>query len=295
MAYRFEDDEELAAGLKRVLGETLDAAIVALRAPSVEGIHDARTGLKRARALLRLVRPALGEAMFAAQSERLRAVGRSLSAARDAAVLVEVLDELRERSPEALGDRLHEELRERLVARREAAAVSEASLRAAMAGIAAAREELRGVAFEGRGFRTLAPGLRAIYAQGLRRYQRARRRPEEARFHALRKRVKDLTYLVALLEPLWPAVLLGMHETLKRLGDRLGEDRDLGLLGAAIAGEGFSLPGEVEPLRAAIEARREVLRAKALPLAARLFAERPPRFTARLGAYWKAWRAPSPG
>jgi CHAD domain-containing protein len=104
--------------------------------------------------------------------------------------------------------------------------------------------------------------------------------------------VKDLTYLVALLEPLWPPVLLGMHETLKRLGDRLGEDRDLALLRDALAKESFLLPDELALLQAAIAARRALLRTKALPLARRLFAERPRRFTARLGAYWKAWRAP---
>ncbi len=292
MAYRFEDDETLAAGLARVASETLEIAILALRVPSAEGVHDARTSLKRARALLRLVRPTLGEPVFTEQNDRLRAIGRTLSAARDAVVLVQVLDELRERSPEALGDRVYEELRERFVVQREAASVSEATRVATVAALVLAKESIAKLTIEDRGFRAIEPGLRALYAAGLRRLKRSRRRPEDARLHALRKRVKDLTYLVALLEPIWPPVLLGMHETLKRLGDRLGENRDLALLRAALAKEAFLLPDELAPLNAAIDARRALLGNKAIPLAQRLFAERPRRFTARLGAYWDAWRAP---
>ncbi len=45
-----------------------------------------------------------------------------------------------------------------------------------------------------------------------------------------------------------------------------------------------------EPLLALIERRQGELLAAALPLGARLYAETPSRFAARLQVYWRAWR-----
>jgi CHAD domain-containing protein len=293
MAYRFEDDEGLAEGLRRVAGETLDTAIAGLRTPSIEGVHDARTGMKRARALLRLLRPTLGEAVFAEQCSRLAAIAKTLSTTRDAAVLVEILDELRERSPEALGDRAYEELRERFVAKRDTATVLETTRAAALGGLGVTKQWLLRVPIEVGDFHALERGLRAVYRKGRVRFATARRKPEDARWHALRKRVKDLTYLVALLEPLWPALMLGLHETLKRIGDRLGEDRDLAMLRAALESERSLLPAEREAALAAVDQRRSELRGKAIPLLLRVFAERPRRFSERLAAYFAAWKLPA--
>src|SRR6202041_549927 len=61
-------------------------------------VHRARKEIKRSRAALRLLRTALPEATFRREDAALRAVARTLNAARDARVLVRTLDALARRS-----------------------------------------------------------------------------------------------------------------------------------------------------------------------------------------------------
>ena len=57
-------------------------------------MHETRKALKRLRALLRLVRPAMGEAAFKQENAQLRDIGLSLSGARDRHVLLETVNKL---------------------------------------------------------------------------------------------------------------------------------------------------------------------------------------------------------
>src|SRR5262245_43326502 len=61
-------------------------------------IHGARKELKRARALLRLLRNAVGDAAYRRANRTLRDVARSLSQARDAAVLLTAIDALQKQT-----------------------------------------------------------------------------------------------------------------------------------------------------------------------------------------------------
>jgi hypothetical protein len=58
-----------------------------------EGVHDARKAFKKARAVARLVRGALGSS-WRAQDHFWRDLGRALSAERDAQAVVEAFDAL---------------------------------------------------------------------------------------------------------------------------------------------------------------------------------------------------------
>jgi CHAD domain-containing protein len=68
-------------------------------------VHDTRKALKRLRALLRLLEPELGARTRAREDNTLRQIGRSLSGARDAEVLLHTLDALIERHPRKLARR----------------------------------------------------------------------------------------------------------------------------------------------------------------------------------------------
>ena len=57
-------------------------------------VHETRKALKRLRALLRLVRPAIGEDAFKRENAQLREIGLSLSGARDRHVLLETVNKL---------------------------------------------------------------------------------------------------------------------------------------------------------------------------------------------------------
>ena len=49
-------------------------------------------------------------------------------------------------------------------------------------------------------------------------------------------------------------------------------------------------PKEMETLTALMEQRERELRAAALTIGARFYAEKPSTFCSRLGAYWHSWR-----
>src|SRR5258708_16068593 len=86
--------------VQRELAEELGRAVRALKlgSRSDRRIHDIRTRLKHCRALLRLLRKSLGEDTYRRENARLRDAARPLVAVRDAAVLVQALDDLCPRS-----------------------------------------------------------------------------------------------------------------------------------------------------------------------------------------------------
>src|SRR5512138_742089 len=101
MAYRLKLKEPLLKGVRRIAGEQLGNAAARLKSDSdIETcIHEARKSLKRTRALLRLVRPGLGDARFREANARLRDIARGLSAARDRDVVRALLTGLLEAKP----------------------------------------------------------------------------------------------------------------------------------------------------------------------------------------------------
>lgn len=99
MAYRFKLQEPLAQGVRRIALEQLDIADekLASKEDPASAIHDARRCLKRLRYLMRLVRPALGEATYRRESEHVAATGRLLSGVRDIDVMRQTVAKLEDR------------------------------------------------------------------------------------------------------------------------------------------------------------------------------------------------------
>src|SRR5437868_1078564 len=95
MPYRLQHDESIPRGLRRIAREEIDSAIDHLRVkqPSKrdEAVHEARKCIKRLRGLVRLLMPELGSAGHE-ENTTLRDLGRTLSAVRDAAAMIETVD-----------------------------------------------------------------------------------------------------------------------------------------------------------------------------------------------------------
>ena len=87
MGYAFDGDETVPDAVRRITDEQVERAVSALE--QVEDndltatVHDCRKRAKKLRGLLRLVRPAMGEA-YGPANEAFRDAGRELSAIRDA-------------------------------------------------------------------------------------------------------------------------------------------------------------------------------------------------------------------
>jgi CHAD domain-containing protein len=294
MAYRLpiSSDEDLPPGVRACAREQLDGAVAQLgRAGEdpVDAVHEARKHLKKTRALLRLVRPALGTKAYRGENAALRDAGLALSGARDADVLVETADKLAERFPGRLPAETFARLREALAA--EAAG----SRRDGSGDLAAVSETLRTAAarvdawpLERAAWDDVLAGVTRAYDRGRDAFAAARGEPTPARLHEWRKRAKDLWYHERLLTPAWPAVLSAQAEEAHALTELLGDDHDLAVLAARLeAAEplGPVVDADRAALQALVAERSGELRAAAVRLGRRVYAESPKAFSRRLGRY----------
>jgi CHAD domain-containing protein len=235
-------EEPAIAGLRRVVVGQLDVAIELLEGYPGESrehtVHETRKALKRARAIVRLLREQFGDPRVARENAALRDCARRLAGARDAVVMLDTLDGLLKRHPELAEDHSADggdgvrALRAQLLAEREGAIVdgeraganrgvvtgastaatgastadhTEIERHRAVAGeLLAIRERIAAWDLSDRGrasSKLLAAGIERLYRQGRRRMRRARRRRRDvAAMHAWRKSAKDLRYVAETLD-----------------------------------------------------------------------------------------------
>jgi CHAD domain-containing protein len=256
-------------------------------ADSAELVHEARKAIKRMRALARLLRHELGEPEFRRVNDSLRAAARRLAGARDAEVRLATLNALAKRHPRVLAAERIRPLSERLESER-GGTIEPADRDRVLADIASMRRQLARWNLVEHDFQALAPGLRRIYREGRRRQRRVERaRARNAQdLHDWRKRVKSLYYV---LDMVGGTSSKGVRRTTRRanrLGDLLGEEHDLWMLGAYVERRP-EVFGEDSATRDAllerIARRRKRLRGRALTLGGRLYKRKPGSFTRRIG------------
>jgi CHAD domain-containing protein len=158
--------------------------------------------------------------------------------------------------------------------------------------LAAARPRVATWPLEHDDWEAVGPGLRRVYRQGRNRMADAAAAGTAEARHEWRKRAKYLWYQLRILEPAWPAALSGMVGEADRLSDLLGEEHDLAVLRARLGSLTAGAEGAaIDELCARIDRRAKGLQTQAFSLGQRLYAERPGDFTARVGAYFAAWRS----
>jgi CHAD domain-containing protein len=276
--------------------------------PDETAVHETRKALKRLRALLRLLEHELGAKTYARETAVLRDVAQQLSVARDAAVMLNTLDALIERHPRKLARRRGvRKLRQQLHA--EHARLQQRTL-AEPAEHARVLGELHGFRWRVAawqlgnrpGLQLVERDLKRIYGQGRRRHQRVAsgRGKRVIAMHEWRKRVKDLRYAAEMLGPSGPGKPGGRGKSAQRLraiagraddlGELLGEDHDLAIFAQHLRAGGHGHAkrtwhtdrGTRRALLKLIAKRRRKLRERALRQGARLYRERPKRFTRQI-------------
>lgn len=298
MAYRFKTSEPLAKGFRRIAAQQISAAEKRLASP-VGGpvqidpvqVHEARKNLKRARALLRLMRPALGEAVFKRENARMRDVGRLLSARRDIHVIDQTILKI-EASHGSLPVAVIEKLRAAIASTRDTIdtqATAEGAEKAA-AMLRQSLAALRRVKLEGEGFDLVRPGLKRSYAACRKAFKEAYGQPCAETSHEWRKTIQQHWRQMLLLSRAWPEALLPRARAARQISDLLGEDHDIALLLAYLAGHP-ELPlsaRDRQRIAGHCMARQAEIRAQCEPLGARLLAEPPKDHCRRISAYWQA-------
>ena len=233
MSRALRPSEAPLAGLRRILTAELDEARDALHRGRLSDrrVHDVRKELKRARANLRLLRGALGDAAYHRANRLLRDAARPLTPLRDAKVLADLLAERIERTPSKGTARPYTQLRRRLDrSRRRLRVRLPAAVAAADPKLRAVRARVRALPTSGGRPGELALRLADTYRKARRAFVRAEARPDDEKLHEWRKQVKYLLAQLEVLKTVKPRHTRKLAKRADRLADLLGADHDLAVL-----------------------------------------------------------------
>lgn len=288
MAFRFKLGEPFDEGARRIAVEQIERAQELLGGTEdhAVAVHETRKSLKRLRALLRLIRPAMGEIAFKEENARLRDIGLSLSGVRDRHVLLETLTKLE--ASVGLGRRgLADSMRQAIAAvNGEGAPLT---MQQAHARLADAKKRISQLEIAGSGFDVVAAGLERSYRRARRAFAAAYERPSDEAFHEWRKGAQAHWRQMTLLGRAWPDLLGARALEARTLSQLLGDDHDLALLVAFVHSDAAGIGEEQAALvEKAARKRQGDLREAARPRGERLFAEAPKRLRRCVGACWDA-------
>jgi CHAD domain-containing protein len=299
MADPLRPEQAGTRGVQRLLRKQVGKALAALageRPLTDEAVHDARKRLKKARALLRLLGEALGSRLCQRENACLRDAARPLTEVRDIKVLRDTLEEVAEQDGAQRDEQALDEVRRALRQDQEEVRRRVLEEGDALGPVRQALEEVRQRARTwpvGRhGWSVLGAGLKRVYRSGRDAFAVAQAEPSVETLHEWRKQVKYLWHQVQVLQPLWPALLEELADQAHTLADHLGADHDLAVLHAKLHEQPDRFPAAtVAALAERIDRRRAELQEQSWPLGRRLFEEKPRTFVARLGGYWRTWKA----
>ena len=289
MTPRLNDSEPLETALRRMAVESIDTALGALDASDGRdvAIHTVRKEGKRSRALLRLFRFAIGDGARR-ECRFFRDLGRSLSQARDAKVVLDVHAMLIDRFRSVLDPAVDATVRQQLIAsiqsaREAAGADPTPDSDALRQQLLAARLRARRWTLSGDSDEMLKQGFVRSYRRARKAAQLANAAPHASHYHELRKRAKDFWYQLELVARRWPDSALQRIAPVRRLTELLGNAHDLVVYAEAIEKAAASrMPEAVEMLAAVAVERRRALETEARELGLELFGPKPKRFAAEL-------------
>jgi CHAD domain-containing protein len=289
MAFRFKLGEPFDEGSRRIAVEQIERAQASLhdKRDQAIAVHETRKSLKRLRALLRLIRPAMGEQAFKAENGQLRDIGLSLSGARDRHVLLETIDKL-DRAAHLGRKGLAEAVRQTIAAINGEG--TPLGTRQALLRLGEAKKRLADLQISGTDFEVVGPGLERSYRRARRAFSAAYNEPSDEAFHEWRKGAQAHWRQMTLLSRAWPDYLGARAAGARHLSQLLGDDHDLAVLIAFIQSDAAAaLRGEQAALiESAARRRQSELRLTARPYGERLFADGPKRLRRNIGVYWGA-------
>jgi CHAD domain-containing protein len=295
MAYRIRRREPLRKGVKRIVRRQVARATELGRdeaRPLDARVHDLRSCLKRARAVVRLVREDTGKR--ARRDQRfLRDVGRGLARARELTVEPQTLRRLRELHGEDMSPSLRAALQaaERRAERRATSTAVTAPLDAALAELRQHRKRV-GRWDVHRARRSVRRGVEAAYRRARRAFTALGDHRDADSFHEWRKSIKFLGHQLRLLRRAAPELWRTLGQPLDELGDWLGEARDLSLLRAQLTGGSRALrnPADRDQLAALIDRTVAELHERARARGAALLVASPREIGVRLKDALATWR-----
>lgn len=289
MAYILDLSISTAEAARAVALDQLQASIQQLK-DQPEGlhkaVHDARKRLKKVRALLRLLRPFLGEDQYKALNVQYRDAGRRLAPLRNAQVRLETLDSVYKSYQSeiklAVFKPIHQKL-EKELAMLSALAKEEGLLAAVTQQLEEGEQAVSNWPLETVSLNNLLQGHLITYTRACKAMPSAFEANSADAYHEWRKRAKYCWYHYRLLKQLWEPVLKVKAREMHQLTSLLGDAHDLsGLINY--------LPEDTsgELLKWAADQERGKLRENTCAAGTRLFALQPGAHKQQLQAWVEA-------
>jgi CHAD domain-containing protein len=297
MSYRLRK-KSLPREVHRVAREELEGTLKELLTVNDQArstaVHEARKHLKKVRALIRLLRPATGEAFYKRENAAMRKAAQRMSSIRDSHVRVQTIEKLtvksgKHRAPAALA-RIQAAMVARLRQVLEEGEKDDWSKQAA-AEMEDALCRLDKWPLKRVRTKSVRSGLKVACKKARRALAVARRSATDASLHELRKTVKDLWYDLRLLGGDRSPPIETLTKRLRDLGQKLGDDHDLAMLLAARADNPLPEPADWETLEKANNLRRPRLQRAALRLASKALIRKPGAFADFVAGRWETWRS----
>ncbi|MGP4691905.1 CHAD domain-containing protein [Agrobacterium cavarae] len=298
MSFRIDPTRSFVEEIKHTGLELIDDAIALLKDQpdgTDRAVHDARKKFKRIRALYRFLEKEAPD-FRKTENARFRDIARSLSAARDAAALVETITYLQ---GVARSDAERDALataHDVLSRRRDAATHEDGDLpkriEAAIQSCEDGRDALSALSLS-HGEKTALKMIRKTWEKQRRKALDAlglcHGQGHDEYFHDLRKSGQVYWMHLALLQKLWPSAMRAKRADAKQLVKLLGHEHDLSVLAAFADREPDSFAGgeTLALLLDAIIDRQQALREESLALADHVFAETAAREAKIVALLWK--------
>lgn len=296
MAYRLDPEQPVADELRRVAEHQLTLAVARLTsagdATPDGSVHAARRHIKKVRALIRLVRPALGR-QYRGVDCRLRAVNRLLAPIADAQATVAMLTRVVWREGGDLPADVVARLRDSVV-RRESMAYEDAALTdafdTAAALLRAERDAIDTWRVRLTGFRAVSGGLRQTARRCRRAMGQAMASSPVEGYRTWRQFAKYHWLQVRLLKARCGGGLDLDERRLEALDGYLGDCRNCAILREVLISDSqLDRADAARGLRAVRRYERD-RRRRARRLGAAIYAETPSDFVRRVERLWRATR-----
>lgn len=297
--------EQIDAAVRRIAREQIDGAVAKLAVADPEdprAVHSLRKSCKRIRALLRLVRGELEPSgVYRRENVALRDLARPFSDIRDADVALATYDRLMAGAGARVVRRRYAPIRAALTRRRQAVLDAPgmdmaARLQAARLGLLEVRARIDDWPLANSGFDAIWWGFRKTYRRAYRRRREAMVNFNLELMHEWRKRTKYHRIHLRLLRFLWPPVIEARQNEAERLGEMLGDERDLRLLRDLVASERhFRKISAADEFVQLLDKCADALREEATMLGQRFFAQPPAALLSSIRAWWDACEAEASG
>jgi hypothetical protein len=298
VGYRLHPQQPVAHEVRRIAARQLELAIEGLTGTDLgnqdDSVHTARRHIKKVRALIRLVRPAMGR-RYRVANRVLRAVSQLLAPIADGQATVDTLTRVAERHRRDLPADVAAQVRAWLVRREamayEAAALSDV-LETAAALLRAQHDAVEHWRLRPGGFRAVAGGLQRTARASRRAMARAKASSRSKDYHAWRQRAKDQWLQTRLLEGRCGDALALDERRLEALDGYLGECHNCAILREVLTADSTLNRSDAARCLRAVRSYERQLRRYARRLGTAIYRETPKDFVKRVRRLWRSTQRP---